>query len=269
MKVAVNDISFLNGFAKISAARKALIQFAKVALQLRDERVSNVDTSIDIVNSYRVNKSLELAPQYPLIRALNDIRSNSMESYLLILQILTMVGEETEDDLEEFGLLGYWSKHCAKHKNDFVLSIVSDKLFAQKTIEGTLNDGTGCVIRNIADKSHIDLYWEELGFRLYEINPKHGMREYIRSGGEKVGIAPESDELGQQLLNRAIKYKGKLFSVDMERNDRIFEFRRSYANKFHGFLQEDLTEDDEKRVIAIARKIWQPGESEERKHSGL
>lgn len=265
MKIAINDISFLNGFTEISDAQRALMQFATVALRLRDERVSNVDTSIDIVNSYKVNKSLELAPQYPLIRALNDIRSDNMEQYLWVLQILTMVGEETEDDSEEFGLLGYQSKHCAKHKKDFLLSIVSDKLFAQKTIRGTLNDRIDCSIRNIADETHIDLYWEELGFRLYEINPKHGTREYIRSGGEKVGVAPESDELGQRLLNQAIKYKGKLFSVDTEKKDRIFEFRRSYANKFHGFLREDLTGDDEKRIIALARKIWQSGKMEERK----
>ena len=252
MKIAINDISFLKGFGNIGDARRALVQFANVAFQLRDESVSNVDATMDIINSYRVNKSLELVPQYPLIQALNDIKAENRERYLCILQILTMVGEEEEAGLEEFCLPGYRSKHCARYKNDFLLSIVSNEIFADKTVQGKLNGEKDCEIRNIADESHIDLYWEELGFRLYEINPKHGTREYIRAGGERVGIAPESDELGQSLLNHAIKYKGKLFSVDVERNNRIFEFRHSYANKFHGFLQENLREDDRRKIIEVA-----------------
>ena len=253
MEVAINDISFLNGFAEIAVARRALIQFGEAALRLRDDRVSKVDTNVDIVNNYKVNKSLKLAPQYTLIKALNDIRSVNMERYLCILQILTMVGEEAENDPDEFCFSGYRSKHCARYKKGFLLSIVSDSAFAQKTIRGALRDGTECVIRNIALEEHIDFYWEELGFRLYELNPKHGMREYIRAGGEKVGIAPESDEKGQFLLNQAIEYKGKLFAVDRDKNNRIFEFRYSYANKYHGFLQEDLVENDRKRIVELAR----------------
>lgn len=67
-------------------------------------------------------------------------------------------------------------------------------------------------------------------------------------------MAPESDELGQMLLNRAIEYKGKLLSVDTERDNRIFEFRRSYANKFHGFLQENLSDNDKQNVIKLGRE---------------
>lgn len=255
MRIAVNEISFLHGFEEIVDARKALVQFADIALRLRDERISNVDTTIDIINSCKVHKDLELVQQYPLIQALNDIKTENRERYLFVLQILTMVGEEEEVDLEEFCLLDCQSKFCALHKNDFFLSIVSDALFAKTVIKGTLNDERDWEIRNIADESHLFFYWEELGFRLYEINPKHGTREYIRSGGERVGIAPENDELGQYLLNRAIKYKGKLFSVDSDRGDCIFEFRHSYANKFHAFRQDDLTEHDRKRIIEIANRV--------------
>lgn len=253
MRVAINDISFLKGFTKIAEAKEALTQFAAVAFRLRDERISKVDMTVDIVNDSTVNKSLELAPQYTLMKALNDIRSDNMERYLWILQILAMVGEEAEDNLEEFCLLNHKSRHCARYKNDFLLSIVSHEIFAQKTVKGLLSNGKECAIRNIAEESHIDFYWEELGFRLYELNPKHGAREYIRAGGEKVGIAPESAELGQRLLNQAIQYKGKLFAVDRDRNDRVFEFRHSYANKYHCFLREDLPENDRKRIVEMAR----------------
>lgn len=215
--------------------------------------MSNVDAPVDIVNSNKVHKALELAPQYSLIEALNDLKSAIGEQYLRVLQILTMRGEEEDENAGVFCLFGYQSKHCARHKEDFLLSIVSDEKFAKKKVEGTLNGREACGIRNIADVEHIFSYWEELGFRLYENNPKHGKRKYIRAGGEKVSIAPESDELGQKLLNKAINYKGKLFSVDTERNNRIFEFRYSYANKYHGFLNEDLAEEDKNRSIEAAR----------------
>ena len=249
MKIAINDIAFMKGFKIPHDAQKALVCFANVAIRLRDERVSRVDTTVDIVNSKNVNKSTELAPQYSLMHALNDIRNGYREQYLWMLQMLTMVGEGEEETDEKFCLLGFQSEHCARYKEDFLLSLVSDPIFAQKTIQGVLTDNKKHSIRNIADESHIEFYWEELGFREYEINPKHGRREYIRAGGKKVGIAPESDELGQMLLNQAIEYKGKLLSVDIEKDNRIFEFRRSYANKFHGFLQENLAENDRHNVI--------------------
>lgn len=262
MGIAINEISFLHGFESIVDAQTALAQFGGIALQLRDERVSNVNTAIDIVNSCNICANLELmkprvieeqGKSYSLIQALNDMKVENREQYLFVLQILTMVGETEEENAEEFCLLDQRSRFCAIHRNDFLLSIVSDEIFTQNVIEGTLNDGQMFTVRNIAQEDHIFFFWEELGFRLYEINPKHGTREYIRSGGERVGVAPESDELGQQLLNKAIKYKGKLFSVDTHNDNRIFEFRHSYANKYHAFQQNHLTNDDRKRIIEIAR----------------
>ena len=73
--------------------------------------------------------------------------------------------------------------------------------------------------------------------------------------GKKVGIAPETDELGQQLLNHAIEIKGKLFSVDPDRDNRIFEFRHSHANMFHGFLQEDISADLKKKILKVDNRV--------------
>lgn len=262
MGIAINEISFLHGFESITDAQTALAQFVDIALRLRDERVSNVNTAIDIVNSCKICANLELmkprvieeqGKSYSLIQALNDMKAENREQYLFVLQILTMVGEAEEENAEEFCLLDQRSQFCAIHINDFWLSIVSNEIFAEKVIKGTLNDRQNCEIRNIAKEDHILFYWEELGFRLYEINPKHGTREYMRPGGKMVGIAPESDELGQYLLNKAIKYKGKLFSVDTEKGNRIFEFYHSYANKYHAFQQNHLTKDDRKRIIELVR----------------
>ncbi len=66
---------------------------------------------------------------------------------------------------------------------------------------------------------------------------------------------PETDELGQQLLNHAIEIKGKLFSVDHDRDNRIFEFRHSHANMFHGFLQEDISADLKKKILKVDNRV--------------
>lgn len=45
-----------------------------------------------------------------------------------------------------------------------------------------------------------------------------------------------------------IEYKGKLLSVDRAGQNRIFEFKHTIGNKYHGFLQRKLPEADAKRV---------------------
>ena len=92
MVVAVNDISFMWGFNTPYDARNALIRFGNVALGLKDERVSKVNIEMDIINSHKVRKDTLLAPDYPLIRALLEIREENKEQFLLLLQILTQCG---------------------------------------------------------------------------------------------------------------------------------------------------------------------------------
>lgn len=248
MIIAVNDMSFFKGFDTPYAARNALIQFAKVGLGLKDERVSKVNMENNIVNSPEVNKSIALAPGYTLIQALDDIKEENRELFVFILQMLTLCGEGMPECTDEFSVGSYTSIYCAYHRDDFLISIVSDEAFADDVIKGVMNNCERCEIKNISDENHKYTYWKELGFREYELNKKHGGRVYYRARGVKVGIAPETDELGQQLLNNAIELKGKLFSVDKEKENRIFEFRHSYANKYHGFHQEELQPDLQRKI---------------------
>lgn len=250
MIVAINDISFLVGFKSKYDALQALIQFGETALGIRDERVSNVNAAVDIVNSPNVNKNLLLAPEYTLIQALNELKQENREKYLFILQIMTQCGiPDTDEHEEEFSICGLLSRHCAQYRNHFLLSICSADVFLQEKVTGFLKNGAECTIRNLSNNEHKYVYWEELGFREYEWNKKHGTREYYRARGIKVNIAPETDELGQELLNQAVELNGRIFSVDRARNNRIFEFRHSYANKFHGYLQKEIPKDMEQKII--------------------
>ena len=253
MIVAINDISFLVGFKSKYDAQQALIQFGETALGIRDERVSKVNASVDIVNSSNVNKNLLLAPEYTLIQALNDLKQENREKYLFILQIMTQCGiSDTNECKEEFSICGMSSRHCAQYRNHFLLSMCSAEIFLQEKITGFLTNGVECTIRNLSNSEHKYVYWKELGFREYEWNTKHGMSEYFRAHGIKVNIAPETDELGQELLNHAVEVNGRIFAVDKARNNRIFEFRHSYANKYHGYLQQEISKDMAQKILKLS-----------------
>ena len=115
MIIAVNDISFLWGFDTPYHAREALVRFGDAALGLRDERVSKVNDRIDIINSKNVNKGVLLAPDYPLIKALYEIREENMEQFLLILQILTQCGEEEDTGGDEFVIGEYINMYIGRN----------------------------------------------------------------------------------------------------------------------------------------------------------
>lgn len=178
-----------------------------------------------------------------------------MELFLFIVQMLAQCDEELDKCKDEFAVAGYTSSYCAYHRNDFLLSLISDEVFDGERVKGVLNGSETCEIKNISNDNHKYTYWEQLGFREYELNVKHGNKVYYRAGGIKVEIAPETDELGQQLLNKAIEVNGKLFSVDTDNDNRIFEFRHSYANKFHGFRREDLQIDLQRRIYKECKAV--------------
>jgi hypothetical protein len=220
MIIAINDISFLHGFENLHDAKMALIEFGEVCLGLKDEKVSKVAWENDIVNSSVVNKSTEIAPGCTLMQALNEIGSENKELFLFILQLLTKCGCDAENYHDTFNVCGIDSSFCACHRNDCLLSIVSNEEFGETVVVGSLNGTDKCRIRNIAHMDHKYTYW---------------------------------DELGQQLLNCAIEVNQKLYAVDREHGNRIFEFRHSYFNKFHGFQQKNLSPDLKRKILESAK----------------
>lgn len=250
MTIAINDISFHIPFSDRYKAKEAFLIFAEVLACLRDSKVSKVsDTSIIVCSS--INKNLIIAPKYTLLDAVKTLINTNRELALFLLAKLTTQGYEIQPEENFFSLLELQSSFCARHKDDFLLSIISHPVFEKNTITGSINENVQYTIKNIAKIEHIYDYWNDLGFREYELNPKHGKREYIRANGLTVGVAPESDEKGQQLLNIAVEIANHLYSVDKSNCNRIFEFRWSYANKFHGFSRDDLPKDLENKIKEI------------------
>lgn len=252
MKIAVNDISFQKGFPDKYQAMEALEEFGKLCLFLDKEEVSGISPRHDIINSPEVNAALQLAPGYALINALRELAVRDREMFRFLIGKLTCCGADVEYGADEIIVEGIASKHCANFKENFFISLKSAEIFENESMTGILNGIKEITLRNIAEINHLYIYWKEVGFREYELNPKHGYREYIRSGGKSVGKAPATSELGQKLLNHAIEIRGHLYSVDEEDEGKIYEFRWSEANKYHGYHQDSLSTDMEQEV----RKLW-------------
>lgn len=260
MKIAINDISFLKGFPDRYAADKALDEFGTLCLMMKKDEISQVVPERDIINSPTINKSLALAADYTLMDALKKMRQRNVDKFRFLVSKLTQYGvAEAEQEEEKVTIAGISSAHCALYRNDLFISLQSAEIFSEKWVDGILGTCQEVRLKNIAEQDHIYTYWRELGFREYELNPKHGNREYVRAGGKTVGEAPKTDELGQQLLNKVLIYKGRLFSVDVQNDNEIYEFRWSYANKYHGYCQKALSVDDRNRIVTLWNEKWNVG----------
>lgn len=249
MIVAINDISFQIQFADRTDAIEALLAFGRLCIRLKKEDVSGVSVPRDIISSTMIHQHIMMAENYSLLDAMKEIQRRDREIFQFLISKLTGQGYAEENIEDEIEILDRKSKHCARFRDEMFISLCSDPVFGQDEVQGKLNGKIEINLRNLAVADHMERYWEQLGYRKYEKNPKHGNRSYIRAGGMLVGIAPETDTLGQQLLNRVIQYKGKLFSVDEKHSNRIFEFRQTLGNTYHGFLQEHLTMDEQHQLV--------------------
>ncbi len=252
MMLIFNDISFSIPFINQYDANDAIVNFAHLLQSLKEKKVSKVDT-LNIKVPYSINSETVMSCNYTLgsaIRALHEGDGNR-ELISFLLSMLTKQGIEEDEQQSPFLYVGKESKICAKYKDEFFLSVISDPNFKDNSLIGSIN-GKQTEIKNISNIENISFYWKELGFREYERNEKHKMKEGFQNG-VVVSKAPETDQKGQNLLNDAIEVDNKLYSIDMEDGDKIYEFRNHHSNKFHGFLNNEISSDMRKKIIKISK----------------
>lgn len=253
MIVVINDISFLWGCTNRYIAKEKLILFCNLLREMKADKVSNVKIPLDLISSDSIHKGIEIAPGYTLIQIMNEIKCENYEMFNYLLYLLTQCGDD-ELGSDVFALGKYTSKHIAKYRDSFFVSLGSDEIFEDDSITGTLNGAKACTIKNLAKECHLKKYWQELGIREYELNSKHGGREYVRSGGHKVSEAPETDELGQYLVNHIIEVQGKLYAVDKQ--ERIFEIKYTAGNSYHVYRANEISKDLEVKIRKMSNEKY-------------
>lgn len=250
MIIAINDVSFKILFENKTDACHALMDFGNLCLKLQKEEISQVSVPEGIITSPEIHKNILLAENCTLIDVLKEIRNLDNELFRFLISKLTST-EYANYEERPLKILNILSKHCGHYMNDFFISLISHESFKLPLIHAYSEHQECISLKNLSLPEHLYLYWEELGFREYELNPKHGKKEYFRANGMKVGIAPETDSLGQFLLNHVIQYQGKLISVDTEHGNRIFEFRQTIDNTYHAFEQTNLSKKEKERILFI------------------
>ena len=166
MNIAVNDLSFIKGFQSFDEAVKAVNKFCELLRFLSDEKVSGVKVPMEIRNSYDVHLDMNIASDgYTLRDILFDIKRRDNNKYLFLITILTKYKQIEnaygEDDV--FVYNGKESKHCARYRDDFLISLDSGHEFLSSVLDGTINGESPVSIKNIADELHVYQYWELLG----------------------------------------------------------------------------------------------------------
>lgn len=242
VKVAINDLSFRYRFYDWETADKALHVFLSNCMEVKKKQYHNVEG----IWSQPIDRNVELAPGHTLIKLVQNFKTREQRGMLLSL----LANAPTFSTNIPFCLDGKQSYMCAYAKDGAVISLNSDQLFSETSISGEM-DGILCEIRNIAQSSHIGHHSAALGRRIYQPNPKHHSKAYMRAD-MLVSPMDLSLEDAQKALDEAIEIEGRLFS---KVGNSYYEFRVHQDNCYHGYRNDHVEHDILKKIEQKITKI--------------
>ncbi len=230
MIAAVNDLSFVKSFSSKQEAIQKVHQWMDICRKIESKETTEVKKLYSTV----INTSMEIAPGYPLIQLVKEFQTQDEKRYLM--HLLANLDQPKNILDEEFKLGNSCSVICAWAKDDFLISLESEPVFAQSVIEGMIGrENTS--IKNISRQEHIQFYKIMLGIRCYEPNKKHRKDPYVDGAGRYVDAMDLNDEEAQELLNCAIEINGNLYG---KKHGRYYCFQRHHENCYHGYQNNEL-----------------------------
>lgn len=244
VKVAINDLSFQYCFYDWKTADNALHNFLNNCIELKKKRYHNVEG----IWSQSIDRSVELAPGHTLIKLIQRFETHEQRGLLLSL----LANTPTFSSNIPFCLDGKQSYICAYAKDGAVVSLNSNNLFSEMFISGEL-DGSPYKIRNIAHSIHICHHSAALGRRIYQPNPKHRGKAYMRADMVVSPMDLSKDD-AQRALDEAVEVEGRLFA---KVGNVYYEFREHQANHYHGYRNDQIENDILKKIeqkLALIQK---------------
>jgi hypothetical protein len=102
-------------------------------------------------------------------------------------------------------------------------------------------------LRNLSKMEHINYYRKELGLRRYIANEKkHKFGRDNPYGKGRVGSRMVlHDEEAQDLLNKAVVIKGRLYA---KKNGHYYAFQNERDIDYHGYRADDVGDDIKSRL---------------------
>ncbi len=235
MIAVINDVSFQYPFATIELAVENMHQFLDICKRIEKEEVTNIQE----IKTGFIDSQMEIGPDYKLIQLIQEFKDREERS--LLISILTNKGTYREENGDICRIDGKNSSVCAHGIGNILVSLLSNPLFSHPILKGNV-DEKEVELRNLSKDEHIDYYRNELGLRRYIANDKkHKFDRENPYGKGKIGSRMDlRDEEAQELLNKAVYIKGRLYA---KKDGCYYAFQNERDIDYHGYCADNLGED--------------------------
>lgn len=240
MIAVINDVSFLYPFATIESAVENMHRFLDVCKRIEKDEITNIYE----IKTGLIDSQMEIGPGYKLIQLVQEFKGR--EERTLLLGILTNKGTYKEIEGSVCVIDGKESVICSRGMDNILVSLLSNPIFALPVIKGCVAEKE-VKLRNLSKDEHIDYYRNELGLRRYIPNAKkHKFDRENPYGKGKTGSRMDLyDDEAQNLLNKAVKIKGRLYG---KKNGNYYAFQNERDIDYHGYRADDLGEDVKRQL---------------------
>jgi len=233
MIAVINELSFEYQFETKEHALNSIMTFIHICKKIKSDSITNIDKII----AGEVDKQIQIAPRYNLIKLIQEIKPREERTFFL--SLLTNSGDYV-GYTRNCIINGKSVKMVIYDKNQLLISLEGNEIFCDNIISIEL-DNKKINIRNISRDEHIDFYRRELGIRKYVANKeKHKPDRENAYGKGKIGSRMDlADDEAQVLLNKAIEINGRLYA---KKNGSYYAFQNEQDVIFHGYRADDLKE---------------------------
>ncbi len=235
MIAVINDVSFQYPFATRKLATEYVHKFLDICKRIKRQEVTNVHE----IKTGVIDTQKEISPGFKLIQLLQNFQTREERSFLL--SLLTNQGTYRSEKGSIFQISEKESLVCAYAIDNILISLLSNALFEAPEVKGTV-EGEEIVLRNLSKMEHINFYRKELGIRKYVANSKkHKMDRENPYGKGRVGSRMDlNDKEAQDLLNRAVEIKGRLYA---KKSGCYYAFQNERDVDYHGYRIDDVGDD--------------------------
>lgn len=235
MIAVINDISFQYPYATVELAVESMNQFLNICKRIEKGEITNVQE----IKTGVVDTQIDIVPNYKLVQLIQVFKGREERS--LLISLLTNKGTYKQEEGSVCRIDDKESSICAYGISNFLISLLSNPIFSLPTVEGIV-DKKKVQLRNLSKDEHIEHYRNELGIRRYIANDKKHKfdRENSYGKGKIASRMDLHDKEAQELLNKAIDIKGRLYAKE---NGYYYAFQNERDVDYHGYRVDDLGED--------------------------
>lgn len=240
MIAVINDISFQYPFATRELAIEYMHRFLELCKRIKKEEMTNVNE----IKTGVIDTQREISPDYKLVQLLQNFQTREERTFLL--SLLTNQGTYYSEEGKPCLIGKKESFVCSYAIDNILISLLSNALFGSPVVKAIFEEEE-IEIRNLSKEEHINYHRKELGIRRFIANDKkHKLDRDNFYGKGKVGSRMDlQDKDAQDLLNKAIEIKGRLYA---KKNGYYYAFQNEQDIDYHGYRADDLGDDIKKQL---------------------